>query len=315
MISGVLGRGSVSDRSKRRCAPANAGAQGRRIGVRDSGLLRPQEPTRGWDVAEQAAAAVARWCALLAAALWLIVATAAGAQQFPPLTGRVVDAAKLLDTGQVRQLDQLSAAVEQASSRQLVVATVPSLQGYTIEDYGYRLGRAWGIGQKGANNGVILLVAPNERKVRIEVGYGLEPIVTDAYASIVVNQTILPRFRDGDMAGGIVAGAQQLAEQLKLPLEAAERRAAQASAKPTRADDGSDWTVAAFWIAVVLVLVLLPLMRRSAGGRRYRGGFAPVVIWGGGSGWGGGSSGGGFSGGGFSGGGGSFGGGGASGSW
>lgn len=251
-----------------------------------------------------------RWCALLVALLWLAVAASATAQQFPPLTGRVVDAAKLLDADQVRQLEQLSAAVEQASSRQLVVATVPSLQGYTIEDYGYRLGRAWGIGQKGANNGVILLVAPSERKVRVEVGYGLEPIVTDAYASIVVNQTILPRFRDGDMAGGIVAGAQQLADQLKLPLEAAERRAAQASAKPARADDGGDWAVAAFWIAVVLVFVLLPLLRRSAGGKRYRGGFAPVVIWGGGSGWGGGSSGGGFSGGG-----GSFGGGGASGSW
>jgi uncharacterized protein len=256
-----------------------------------------------------------RWCALLVALLWLAVAASATAQQFPPLTGRVVDAAKLLDADQVRQLEQLSAAVEQASSRQLVIATVPSLQGYTIEDYGYRLGRAWGIGQKGANNGVILLVAPSERKVRVEVGYGLEPIVTDAYASIVVNQTILPRFRDGDMAGGIVAGAQQLADQLKLPLEAAERRAAQASAKPARTDDGGDWAVAAFWIAVVLVFVLLPLLRRSAGGKRYRGGFAPVVIWGGGSGWGGGSSGGGFSGGGFSGGGGSFGGGGASGSW
>ncbi|WP_277979463.1 TPM domain-containing protein [Sphingomonas phyllosphaerae] len=268
-------------------------------------------------MADQTSAMVERWCALLVAALWLLAATTASAQQFPPLTGRVVDAAKLLDADQVTQLDQLSAAVEQASSRQLVVATVPSLQGYTIEDYGYRLGRAWGIGQKGANNGVILLVAPSERKVRVEVGYGLEPIVTDAYASIVVNQTILPRFRDGDMAGGIVAGAQQLAEQLKLPLEAAERRAAQASAKPAPAqDEGGEWTVAAFWIAVVLVFVLLPLLRRSAGGRRYRGGFAPVVIWGGGgSGWGGGSSGGGFSGGGFSGGGGSFGGGGASGSW
>ncbi|WP_343228352.1 TPM domain-containing protein [Sphingomonas yunnanensis] len=268
-------------------------------------------------MADNISALLQRWCALLLAALWLLAATAATAQQFPPLSGRVVDAAKLLDADQVRQLEQLSAAVEQASSRQLVVATVPSLQGYTIEDYGYRLGRAWGIGQKGANNGVILLVAPSERKVRVEVGYGLEPIVTDAYASIVVNQTILPRFRGGDMPGGIVAGAQQLAEQLKLPPEAAERRAAQASARPAPAQDqGGDWMVAAFWIAVVLVFVLLPLLRRSAGGSRYRGGVAPVVIWGAGSGWGGGgSSGGGFSGGGFSGGGGSFGGGGASGSW
>ncbi|MGK6323028.1 TPM domain-containing protein [Sphingomonas sp. DT-51] len=263
------------------------------------------------------ASGASRWLALLLALVALLVATHAAAQHFPPLTGRVVDAAKLLDADQVRQLDSLSAAVEQASSRQLVVATVPSLEGYPIEDYGYRLGRAWGIGQKGANNGVILLVAPDERKVRIEVGYGLEPIVTDAYASVIVNQTILPHFRDGDMAGGIVAGAQRLADQLKLPLEAAERRAAQASARKAPAQDGGDWMVAAFWIAVVLVFVLLPLLRRSGGGKRYRGGFAPVVMWGSGSSWGGGGSGwgGGSSGGGFSGGGGSFGGGGASGSW
>lgn len=254
--------------------------------------------------------------------LFLLFALPASAQDFPKLTGRVVDAAGLLDASQVQQITALSDAVEKASSRQLVVATVPDLQGYAIEDYGYRLGRAWGIGQKSANNGVILLVAPNERKVRIEVGYGLEPIVTDAYSSIVVNQTILPRFRDGDMAGGIVAGAQAIAAQLKLPLEAAERRAAEASAKKQRrSEDAGDWMVAAFWIAIVLFFVVLPLLRRAGKGKRYRGGLAPVVIWGGGgsSSWGGGGSswggGGGFSGGGFSGGGGSFGGGGASGSW
>ena len=252
----------------------------------------------------------------------LLVALPASAQDFPKLTGRVVDAAGLLDAAQVAQLTGLSDEVEKASSRQLVVATVPDLQGYAIEDYGYRLGRAWKIGQEGANNGVILLVAPSERKVRIEVGYGLEPIVTDAYASVIVNQTILPRFRDGDMAGGIVAGAQAIAEQLKLPLEAAERRAAAASAKKQRrSEDAGDWMVAIFWLVVVLVFVVIPLLRRAGKGKRYRGGFAPVVIWGGGGGSsfdGGGSSwggGGGFSGGGFSGGGGSFGGGGASGSW
>ena len=165
----------------------------------------------------------------------LLVALAwpAAALTFPALTGRVVDAALLLSPEQVQQLTQLSAGVEQASTRQLVVATVPDLQGYAIEDYGYRLGRAWGLGQKDANNGVILLVAPKERKVRIEVGYGLEPIVTDALSSVIINQTILPRFRDGDMAGGIVAGASAIAEQLKLPLEAAEQRAKAAAAKRT----------------------------------------------------------------------------------
>ncbi|KQT32545.1 methanol dehydrogenase [Sphingomonas sp. Leaf412] len=249
-------------------------------------------------------------------ALLLLTALPAGAQDFPKLTGRVVDAAGLLDAAQVQQLTALSDGVEKASSRQLVVATIPDLQGYTIEDYGYRLGRAWKIGQAGANNGVILLVAPKERKVRIEVGYGLEPIVTDAYASVVVNQIILPRFRDGDMPGGIVAGAQAVAEQLKLPLEAAERRAAEATAKRAqRSEDAGEWMTAIFWIVVVILFVVVPLLRRGGKGRRYRGGFAPIVMWGGGGfgGGGGGSSWGG--GGGFSGGGGSFGGGGASGSW
>jgi uncharacterized protein len=271
-----------------------------------------------------------RW---LIALLLLCYAGAAVAQTFPPLSGRVVDGAGVLSAAQVQQLTQLSKQVEQASTRQLVVATVPDLQGYPIEDYGYRLGRAWKIGQGEANNGVILLVAPKERKVRIEVGYGLEPIVTDALASVIVNQTILPRFRAGDMGGGIVAGAQAIGEQLKLPLEAAEQRAqaqvkAQGNKRRNGADNG-DIAVAIFW-AVVIVFVVLPLVASRAKGRRVRGGRAPVVIWGpglgggwggggdhDGGGWGGGGGfgGGGGGGGGFSGGGGSFGGGGASGGW
>ena len=263
-----------------------------------------------------------RW---LAALLLLVGAGVAMAQTFPALSGRVVDGASILSPDQVRELTQLSEQVEQASSRQFVVATVPDLQGYPIEDYGYRLGRAWKIGQGEANNGVILLVAPKERKVRIEVGYGLEPIVTDALASVIVNQTILPRFRAGDMGGGIVAGAQAIGEQLKLPLEAAERRAQEqvkASAGNRRQDnDNGDIGVAIFW-AVVIVFIVLPLIVSRAKGRRFRGGAAPVVIWGPGlgGGWGSGGDGGGGGwggggGGGFSGGGGSFGGGGASGGW
>ena len=116
------------------------------------------------------------------------------------------------------------AALEQASSRQLVVATVPDLQGYPIEDYGYRLGRAWGLGQEEANNGAILLVAPNERRVRIEVGYGLEPILTDALSHGIIEDRILPRFRDNDYPGGIAAGADAIIEQLQAPPEEAERR-------------------------------------------------------------------------------------------
>src|SRR5687767_12165911 len=112
--------------------------------------------------------------------LALLVAAPAFAQTFPELTGRVVDQADLLNPQQEAELTQRLEALEKASSRQLVVATVTRLEDYPIEDYGYRLGRHWGIGQSEANNGIILLVAPNERKVRIEVGYGLEPIMTDA---------------------------------------------------------------------------------------------------------------------------------------
>ncbi len=277
-----------------------------------------------------------RWLLLLVGMLMLLAVPASAQPSFPKLEGRVVDAAELLSPEQEAQLTQLSSEIEAASTRQFVVATVPDLQGYDIADYGYQLGRAWGIGQKDANNGILLIVAPNERKVRIEVGYGLEPIMTDALSSQIVNDTILPKFRDGDMAGGIVAGAQAIGEQMKLPLEAAEARAQEltqkAAAQPqARKKSGSVPWGLIFWGAVFL-FVILPMIasRGHRGGRRYRrggdGGALPVILWtianemsrsshrGGGSGWGGGSSWGG-GGGGFSGGGGSFGGGGASGSW
>ena len=107
----------------------------------------------------------------------LALAAPVSAQTFPKLTGRVVDEAHILSAAQVADLTSKSQALEASTGRQFVVATVPDLQGYPIEDYGYKLGREWKIGQKDANNGIILIVAPNERKVRIEVGYGLEPIM------------------------------------------------------------------------------------------------------------------------------------------
>ena len=259
--------------------------------------------------------------------LLALVAVPAAAQTFPPLSGRVVDAAKLLTPEQVTQLTQLSEQVQQASTRQLVVATIPDLQGYPIEDYGYRLGRAWKLGQKDANNGIILIVAPNDRKVRIEVGYGLEPIMTDALSSVIINDTILPKFKAGDMPGGIMDGAAAIAEQMKLPLESAEQRAKQAVGEaPARHRNKGNPLAVIFWV-IVIVVIILPMAFGRARGRRYRGGLGEAVLWGaalsnlgrssgGGSSWGsGGSDWGGGGGGGFSGGGGSFGGGGASGSW
>jgi uncharacterized protein len=153
-------------------------------------------------------------------ALWLAVlvaATPAHAQTFPKLTGRVVDQAGLLTPAQVVDISSKSEALEAASGRQFVVATVNSLEGRTIEDYGYRLGRAWGIGQEQKDDGVILLVAPNERKVRIETGYGARVFLTDAVSSVIIREAILPRFKAGDMGGGIVAGSDQIIQLMQLP--------------------------------------------------------------------------------------------------
>jgi uncharacterized protein len=136
------------------------------------------------------------------------------APQFPPLTGRVVDQAKLLPPATVEELTRLLEQHEKATSNQVVVVTVASLQGYTIEDYGYQLGRQWGIGQKERNNGVLLIVAPNERAVRIEVGYGLEGAITDAVSRDIIDTRILPRFREGDYAQGIVDGTKAILSAL-----------------------------------------------------------------------------------------------------
>jgi uncharacterized protein len=289
---------------------------------------------------------VARTLGVLAAlvALLLVASPVAAAPTFPPLSGRVVDQANLLSPAQEAELTQKLEALQRASSRQLVVATVSSLQDVPIEDYGYQLGRAWRIGQQGANNGVILLVAPNEKRVRIEVGYGLEPILPDALASRIIEQQIVPRFRANDYAGGIIAGSDAIIAQLQAPLETAERTAAaaertrteQGGARSNRHRSSSPWPLI-FWIGVTLIIIF-GLTRSGMRGknwrRRRRGWGGPIVIWGpgwggghrddwgGGGGWGGGSWGGGGGsswggggGGGFSGGGGSFGGGGASGGW
>ena len=272
---------------------------------------------------------------LLAFLALCALAAPAAAQTFPQLTGRVVDQAGLLRPEQVVDLTSKSEALEAQTGRQFVVATVKSLEGRTIEDYGYRLGRHWQIGRKGEDDGVILLVAPNEKKVRIETGYGARVFLTDAVSSVIINNAILPRFRAGDMAGGIMAGADEIVRQMSLPPEEAQRNLDRAEEQQSaRRKQGGGILPAFFWV-MIFVFVLLSMVRR-AGGKRYRrrrrgdddDGISPWVIlwglealshasrgsrggWGGGGSWGGG--GGGF--GGFSGGGGSFGGGGASGSW
>jgi uncharacterized protein len=241
------------------------------------------------------------------------IAPARAAPTFPPLAGRVVDTANVIPPEVKARLDQKLAALEAQSHRQLVVVTLPDLQGYEISDYGYQLGRAWGIGSKEKNDGALLIVAPKERKLRIEVGYGLEGVLTDGMSSLIINQTIVPKFKAGDMPGGIEAGTDAIIHQLTLPADEAQKLAAEAnnaSMNAGTANDGGGFPFLA--IPFIFVFVILSSLRRR-GGRRYSsGGFAPVIWDSGGSSssssWSSGSDS-------FSGGGGSFGGGGSSGSW
>jgi len=241
--------------------------------------------------------------------LMLILASRALAAEpkFPPLTGRVVDDAGVLSASTQSELTGMLAAHERATGQQVVVVTLDSLQGYSIEDYGYQLGRHWGIGQKGTNNGALLIVAPREHKVRIEVGYGLEGELTDAISATIIQSYILPSFKRGDFNAGVIAGTTSILRVL--------------GGNPPETGEPATSGVPV-GVAVLLCVLLIPLIGMSfiflwalitgrvrqldSYGRDSEGRYV------GGSSFGGGSSGGG---GGFSGGGGSFGGGGASGSW
>lgn len=257
------------------------------------------------------ARAIARLAALTLVFLTSLAGLALAADpDFPKLTGRVVDAADLLSPEARARIDGKIKAHEDRTGDQVVVATVPSLQDRTVEDYANRLARAWGIGQKKTNNGVLLLVAPKERKVRIEVGYGLEGALTDALSKTIITTAITPRFRQGDFSGGVEAGVDAILPILAGDADEWQRRA------PVR-EDRVDPVTVIFWIVAiaVLIIVLSRLGGSGGGGGGGRGGRGGgfVVIPGPTGGWSGGFSDGG--GGGFSGGGGSFGGGGASGDW
>lgn len=270
-----------------------------------------------------------RALALILAVFAALIAMPAAAQDFPALTGRVVDEANIIPDQVEADLEQKLAALEQQSQRQLVVATIPDLQGYDIADYGYQLGRAWGIGDAERNDGALLIVAPNDRKVRIEIGYGLEGIMTDALSSLIINNAIVPRFRADDYPGGIVAGSDAIIQQLVLPEDEARQVAAEAS--QARERDSGFPVGALIWFALIFFFFILPMLRGRRRRRRYKGkgrdfgdAVNDIILWeigsavlrgalSGGDDFG---SGGGFGGGGgFSGGGGSFGGGGASGGW
>ena len=272
---------------------------------------------------------------LAAAALTglLLLAVPASAQTFPKLTGRVVDQADIIPAGEEADLNIQLEQLEKTTGHQLVVATVSNLEGQDVADYGYRLGREWQIGDKEKDDGVVFLIAPNERRMNISVGYGLEPVLTDALSGRIIRDVVTPKFKAGDLPGGIQDGVNAIAQQIQLPPEEAAARAAAADkAERDRSDDG-DIGGLIFIGFIVFFFFILPMLsafgRRGKKHRRNRPwGGGPIIIWGGDD-WGSGSGGSGWSsgsswgdsgsswggGGGFSGGGGSFGGGGASGGW
>jgi uncharacterized protein len=257
---------------------------------------------------------------------------------YPALTGRVVDEAGILSDSTRAALIEMLAQHERETGNQVVVVTLKDLQGYTIEDFGYQLGRKWGIGQKGKNNGVLLIVAPHEHRVRIEVGYGLEGTLTDAVSRTIIEEEILPAFRRGDYNGGVLAGTASILTRLG-------GNAVVSTPSGTGPVSGSSYT-GPTWLPALFLLVFClawvcdvfdiiehpdPFFRMDPGGgdgfgvgpgAKNRKRLAVqnrrrmALRYGGSGGGGGFFGGGGFSsGGGFSGGGGSFGGGGASGSW
>jgi len=282
-----------------------------------------------------------------AAALAFVCTAALGAPSFPPLTGRVVDMAGLLSPQAESEISAQLTAHEQSTTNQVVVVTLKSLDGYDIADYGYQLGRHWGIGQQGKNNGVLLIIAPAERKLRIEVGYGLEGALTDAISRDIIERVIKPPFRQQHYDQGIRAGVTAILAAL-----GGEYRKAPPPATSRTRDDSAPVGAVLFGILAFLLMLTkaLPRNARRGKGRWLTAGVVGtvvgVLIWlltsivlialilggvaflltllldgrSGRGGWGGGSdggwSGGGWSGGdSFSGGGGDFGGGGASGDW
>jgi uncharacterized protein len=268
--------------------------------------------------------------ALMALLVLLLSCLTGWAQpKFPALTGRVVDEAGLLSSADKQTLTLQLATLEARSTDQLVVVTLKSLQGYEIADYGYRLGRAWGIGQgTRKDNGVLLIVVPDAKKVRIEVGRGLEPTLTDATSRLIIENRILPAFRRGDFAAGIMAGARDIQDVLLGDLDGVKARAKGAK-RPANAKkvDWAGLAIFAFiassiiwniWHGMRRVQPLPASQKRRRGTRRTARDDSSVWgndsgssgSWSDGGGWSGGSSGGGFSGGG-----GNFGGGGASGDW
>jgi uncharacterized protein len=258
-----------------------------------------------------------RWGECIAIVLFSLVVGLAQAIQFPALTGRVVDQGNVIPGPSRGALEGKLKNLEDKSGIQLVVATVSSLQGNDVETFANELFRHWKLGEAKKNSGVLLLVAPNERKVRIEVGYGLEGTLTDALANVIITGAIIPRFKANDYSGGIERGVDGIISVLTTDAAEWQPRTG------IRTDDRQTLLgqLVPLFLLGLLIFILRSMMghaRGGPGGWAGRGGRGIFIPYGGGSPWSGSSGsswGGGSSGGGFAGGGGSSGGGGASGSW
>ena len=268
----------------------------------------------------------------LAFVVAVLIGSAANAAMPPRPDGPVLDQADVLPPAEEAALDQKLRAYNATTGRAVIVATVGSLDGLDEVTYGQQLAEAWGIGGKETEKGVLLLVAPKERRVRIATARGVQyDGFNDILAARIIRDTITPRFKAGDMAGGIAAGVDAIITDLnRTPAEAKAIAEAEASARAQRSSDGNGGTIGGFifWIAMIGVFMVV-FGRGGRRGKRYsRGGnvagaVGEVILWsalnaamsGGRSsgGFGGGGGGGGF--GGFGGGGGGFNGGGASGGW
>jgi uncharacterized protein len=258
--------------------------------------------------------AVGRTPAIALASLLLLALAGALAATFPPLTGRVVDQANIIPDETRNALTSKLADLESKSGIQLVVATIASLEGEEIEPYANQLFRTWKLGEAQKNNGVLLLVAPNERRVRIETGYGLEGTLTDALSKVIISNAITPRFKTGDYGGGITRGVDDIITVLTTDASEWQKRPSLRLDRQQESNS-ADGIIPALLIGLIILLIVSPGFRAaffnilfaliSSSGSSGRGGYSG----------GGYSGGGGSSGGGFSGGGGSSGGGGASGSW
>ena len=235
----------------------------------------------------------------------LYTALAVFAVNFPALTGRIVDQANIIPAETRSAIEPKLADLEAKSGIQFVVATVTSLEGQEVEPYANELFRSWKLGEKAKNNGVLLLVAPNERRVRIEVGYGLEGTLTDALTKVIITNAITPRFKAGDFSGGISRGIDDIITVLTTDASEWQKR-------PSLRLDNQQTTDPATWLLIAALIALFTLLIVSPGFRwLFLNLVLNILVSSGGS-----RSGGGYSsGGGFSGGGGSSGGGGASGSW